>query len=67
METIIGRAAEQDLLAKVLKSAEPELIAVYGRRRVGKTFLILNGPTLSLVASVICDTVRVVISTPFVF
>jgi Predicted ATPase (AAA+ superfamily) len=42
METIIGRKAEQELLAKILKSEEPELVAVYGRRRVGKTFLIHN-------------------------
>ncbi len=37
---IIGREYEQDTLSDAIKSREPEFIAVYGRRRVGKTFLI---------------------------
>ncbi len=37
---IIGRATEQALLKQVLTSAEAELVAVIGRRRVGKTFLV---------------------------
>jgi predicted AAA+ superfamily ATPase len=37
---IVGRNAEQKILAAKLASSEPELIAVYGRRRVGKTYLI---------------------------
>jgi AAA+ ATPase superfamily predicted ATPase len=37
---IAGRAPEQVELAHALKSGQPELIAVYGRRRVGKTNLI---------------------------
>lgn len=40
MEKIIGRKEEQKLLKKVLQTREAELVAVYGRRRVGKTFLI---------------------------
>lgn len=40
MEKIIGRKEEQKLLKKVLHSKEAELVAIYGRRRVGKTFLI---------------------------
>jgi uncharacterized protein len=40
MEKIIGRAAETALLKDALDSPRAELIAVYGRRRVGKTFLI---------------------------
>ena len=39
---IIGRKEEQSFLLKKLKSNESELIAVYGRRRVGKTYLIRN-------------------------
>ena len=35
-----GRAGEQRLLAKALASSKSEFIAVYGRRRVGKTFLV---------------------------
>jgi len=42
MENIIGRVEEIVLLSKIAKSGEAELLAVYGRRRVGKTFLIRN-------------------------
>jgi len=37
---IIGRKSEQELLTNCLNSNKPEFLAVYGRRRVGKTFLI---------------------------
>ena len=37
---IIGRKEELQLLKEIEKSKEPEFVAVYGRRRVGKTFLI---------------------------
>lgn len=37
---LIGRIEEQKILTTKMKSGEAELIAVYGRRRVGKTFLI---------------------------
>jgi AAA+ ATPase superfamily predicted ATPase len=37
---IIGREKEQKLLEQCIESKYPEFIAVYGRRRVGKTFLI---------------------------
>jgi len=37
---IIGRKIETSILTGALKSRHSELIAVYGRRRVGKTFLI---------------------------
>jgi AAA+ ATPase superfamily predicted ATPase len=43
MEEIIGRVQEKKILHKIEKSADAELVAVYGRRRVGKTFLIRNG------------------------
>lgn len=36
----IGRAEEQLILKEALQSYEPEMIAVIGRKRVGKTFLI---------------------------
>lgn len=42
MEIIIGRESEKALLSRIIQSEEPELVAVYGRRRVGKTFLIRN-------------------------
>ncbi len=38
--TIIGRVAEKEILANALNSSRSELIAIYGRRRIGKTFLI---------------------------
>ncbi len=37
---LIGRESEQQLLASLLTSTNAELVALYGRRRVGKTFLI---------------------------
>lgn len=40
MDNIIGRETEQRLLKQVMDSREPEFLAIYGRRRVGKTFLI---------------------------
>jgi uncharacterized protein len=39
-EQVIGRTAEKLVLDGVLASTDPELVAVYGRRRVGKTYLI---------------------------
>lgn len=41
-ETIIGRDAEKKILKEMLHSNEAELIAILGRRRVGKTFLVRN-------------------------
>ena len=40
MSQLIGRKKEQTVLQKALASKEAEMIAVIGRRRVGKTFLI---------------------------
>lgn len=37
---IIGRERECDILSKCLESKKPEFLVVFGRRRVGKTFLI---------------------------
>lgn len=41
-EAIIGRKEECELLQRALRSPRSELIAVFGRRRIGKTFLIRN-------------------------
>jgi uncharacterized protein len=35
---IIGRDAEKARLDMILRSKEAEFLALYGRRRVGKTF-----------------------------
>ncbi|MCP4678005.1 MAG: ATP-binding protein, partial [Deltaproteobacteria bacterium] len=40
MDSIVGREAEKRVLQKARESNEAELIAVYGRRRVGKTYLV---------------------------
>ena len=37
---IIGREREKDSILKCLESKKPEFLVVYGRRRVGKTYLI---------------------------
>lgn len=37
---IIGRAQEKARLDKIMSSRQPEFLALYGRRRVGKTYLI---------------------------
>lgn len=38
--TIFGREQEQKILQRCLKSNKPELLVVYGRFRIGKTYLI---------------------------
>ena len=37
---IIGRTAEKKILDEILSSKNSEFVAIYGRRRVGKTFLV---------------------------
>lgn len=37
---MIGRLAEQDTLRRAAESDESEFVAIYGRRRVGKTYLV---------------------------
>lgn len=39
---ILGRDEEKNLLLKVLNSPQSEMLAIIGRRRIGKTFLIKN-------------------------
>ncbi|HRI61504.1 MAG TPA: ATP-binding protein [Saprospiraceae bacterium] len=40
MQNLIGRAPEIQILIEALMSSQSELIAIYGRRRVGKTHLV---------------------------
>lgn len=40
MEKIIGRDFELSLLSRYYSSERPEFVALYGRRRVGKTFIV---------------------------
>jgi predicted AAA+ superfamily ATPase len=42
MSDVIGREAEQKRLERAFQSEQAEFIAVYGRRRVGKTYLVRN-------------------------
>ena len=39
-ELIIGRETEQQQLQNAYESNESQLVIIYGRRRIGKTFLI---------------------------
>ena len=39
-ESIVGRHAELQILKQIYESHEPQFVALYGRRRIGKTFLI---------------------------
>ncbi|MBQ3657130.1 MAG: ATP-binding protein [Bacteroidales bacterium] len=56
-EDIIGRKSEIKRLEKLCKSKKSEFITIYGRRRVGKTFLVtsLFEKQLSFFASGIID------------
>ncbi|MFT7072617.1 MAG: AAA+ ATPase superfamily predicted ATPase [Patiriisocius sp.] len=49
MEQVIGRSREKELLRQALTTKKAELIAISGRRRIGKTFLILETYTEHLV------------------
>ena len=40
IDTIIGREKEIATLERMLKSSKSEFAAIYGRRRVGKSYLI---------------------------
>jgi AAA+ ATPase superfamily predicted ATPase len=40
MNKIVGRKKEIETLKRIVNSGEPEFVVVYGRRRIGKTFLI---------------------------
>lgn len=42
MDKIIGREKEQTILDDCLRSDKSEFLVVYGRRRIGKTYLIKN-------------------------
>ena len=39
-DTIVGRKHEQDILQMCYDSPKAEFVAVYGRRRIGKTYLV---------------------------
>lgn len=37
---MIGRIEEQKMLLSLLEEDEPQFVAVFGRRRIGKTYLV---------------------------
>lgn len=39
-DKLVGRKKEKQILQKILQSKEAEFVAIYGRRRVGKTYLV---------------------------
>lgn len=39
-DLLVGRKAENEQLDLIMESREAEFVVVYGRRRVGKTFLV---------------------------
>ena len=41
-DILVGRKTEQEHLQLIIESKEAEFVVVYGRRRVGKTFLVNN-------------------------
>ena len=43
MHELIGRQEEEGVFLDLLKTENAEMLAVVGRRRVGKTFLIQRG------------------------
>ena len=40
MEKIIGRKREQEELMRIFHRKSAQFVAIYGRRRVGKTYLV---------------------------
>jgi AAA+ ATPase superfamily predicted ATPase len=40
VNTIVARSEEVKILDKLMETSEPNLLAIYGRRRIGKTYLI---------------------------
>lgn len=40
MKSILGREEELETLNNILNSKSPEFVAIYGRRRIGKTYLV---------------------------
>jgi hypothetical protein len=51
MTHLVGRNREQRLLINAYQSPESEMVAVLGRRRVGKTSFSLNKHSLLLILS----------------
>lgn len=64
---IIGRIPEKKIIESCINSNNPELLAVYGRRRVGKTYLIkcYFNETFNFSFTGMYDTSRVVMLSQF--
>lgn len=46
---LIGRKSEQDFFSRLMETRKSAFVAVYGRRRVGKTYLIFAGGFSNLI------------------
>lgn len=57
LQKIIGRKEEQKTLQDCYESNKPEFVAVYGRRRIGKTFLVKNSSKRSSI-SILPELIR---------
>jgi len=51
-DLLVGRVSEIKTLQEALVSSDSEMIAVIGRRRVGKTFLIIDIESFLIAADV---------------
>ena len=52
---MIGRKKELVLLKKAYESKESQLVAIYGRRRVGKTYLVNEAFNHAFTCSFLCQ------------
>lgn len=50
-DIIIGREKEQALIQEYYDSPKAELVAIYGRRRVGKTYMVMGAYLIILICS----------------
>ena len=49
-KNIIGRKHEQDILNACVETHRAEFVAIYGRRRIGKTFLVKQFSKIHLIS-----------------
>ena len=71
MKTIVGRNAEIALMNEYVSSGRAEFVAVFGRRRVGKTFLVdslfHDAYTFSVICKGIINVIRFSVSYKYNF
>ena len=55
MDKLIGRKLEQAKLQACMESERSEFVVVYGRRRIGKTFLVRRFSRTTMLYSLLSD------------